>query len=739
MPLKLTSLLIDAMTKASESPVPVPLERAVSSGIPLAPNSFPHDWSIQVRLETRWQTDVTRPYTGSRPEKWALTTRPSRRLTARMVGFGKAEANALLQSVLTYTSVFGVPVPLYCDATPVQAVNGTRIDGDFTRRRFFLGGRIVFYPLRPVPDKGTQGTVFATITELNPRSIVVQFDPSTTRTVTTNDMVAPCMDVELTQSAGSTALTDEVLEVEASWEELDGACSLPASWPPTDATNPEILSPFCQIVDNYPVFPFDPNWAEGVDVEVSRDIDSTGSGRSTIQEPKGDPFLRFSMSIMGWNRDRAWNVIRFFDSMQGRAGDFYLVHPLSPFRLDSIPSTSTARIASDGDLEAVKRHYKRLAFFRADGTFVSRKASSYSASAGIFQISLDSPLPDTNFVDVQPLFICSFDHDNLEESWSTSEVVPGFDLSIREEPDPGPVNVPGISYTPGSPAFLAIPGCNLLLRAGSGCVDDQGQQSLMWPGRGSLVQRWRDMSAGPHRTSSPPPVEKYLERVATPKTARLIRFPLQWQNNGQAAMFDPRFDLAFQTDQSIPIESRHLWSSGGWTLFLCFTPEPLYSLNQRTLVEIRNNSYHFFFHLDSGLGLGADRSAFRVQNSGSGANTYIHLSSPITGLSYSVIVCLRVEGGTARVWVNGNRASSVDGGSFFPLGVPTQYTMSRWFEAFDRSHSISTARISSRFGQYGCANLVASYNRPLDIDEINKIHDMIGDMYRTAITPSTLY
>lgn len=754
MPIKVTSLLIDALTRASEKPEPVALERNLS-GVPLAPSVFPPDWSAEIRLESRWQTDVTRPQTGSKPEKWALFSRPSRRLTVRLVGAGKDEANALLQAALGYTSLLGVPVPIYCDATPVQAlgiatINGTpfnRIDGDFTCRRFFVGGRVAFYPLRVRPKKTDNSTLFATILELNPSSMIVSMDSSTVRSISLEDVVAPCMDVELTQAVQTSSRHDELLEVTVSWEELDGACSLPASWPPTDSTNPELLSPICQIVDSYPVFPFDPNWKDGVSIEAVRDIDSTGSGRSSIQEPRGDSYLRFSLSIMGYDRRRAWDVIRFFDSMQGRAGDFYLVHPLRPLRLDSIPSVSTVRLVPDGDLERLKAHYKRLAFFRQDGTIVTRKISAATFTLNTFQITLDADLPDTNFVEVQPIHVCSFDQDSLEEAWATDHVIPSMSLVIREEPNPGPVNVPNISFAPGTPAFLKIPGCNLLLRAGSGCLDAQSEQSLTWPGRGSQVDVWRDVSSGSNRSFGPPSFNKELRRVTSPKTSRLVRFPQQFQNNGQPSMLDPRMELSYQLDSAIPVGQRHLWSDSGWTLFLCFTPEPHAApASQRTIVDVRNDSYNIFFHIDYPGQSGAGRACWRYQfSSGVGAGTLVPLTVDISTLEFPVVLTLRLHRsgsgatGTGRCWVNGQQATATAGGSPFDFGMPTSYSVSDWWAAFNRSATVSATVVAQRFGLYGCANLIASYNRPLDIGEINEIQAMIGDMYRTSVVSSTLY
>ena len=742
MSIKVTSLLIDVMTRAVERPVPIALQK--SSGIPLAPTSFPHDWSVEVTLETRWQTDVTRPSTGSTPEKWSLSTRPSRSLSARMVGAGKEEANAILQAALGYNSLFGVPVPIYPDATPITSVSGLRVFGDFRYRRFFEGGRVAIYPFRMPPHKSANGVIWATLKEVSPESILVELDPSTTRAINPLiDVVAPCMDVELVQSAKANSLTDELIELEIRWDEVDGACSLPATWPPTSPLNPEILSPFCQIVDNLPVFPLEPDWASGISIDATRDIDSSGSGRSSIQEPVGQAYHLISISVMGYDRPSCWNAVRFFDSMQGRARNFYLVHPIKPWRFGGIPSLDRVQIYPAGDVHKINQHYRRLAFFRSDGTFITRRLNAASDLGGAFLLTLLTDLPDDDFVDVQPVMICSFDQDNLVENWSTNTVVPALQLSIREEPEAGPVNVPNMGYQPADPGFLAIPGCNLLLRAGSGCSDGSRDPCSVWPAPRSTVSHWTDVSAGSNRSSNPVKIALEMVRTASPLTCDLIRFPQQWQNNGQPSIKDPRFTLQTQLDSAVPLTDKHLWSDEGWTLFLCFTPEPHTApASNRTLVQVATDVVEFLIRVDTSGQSGAARTRLQFTPPSPGIALAVPLTTDISVFPYTVILTIRVDKPPAglrkvRVWANGKQA--IGSASSCYLDVPSAYYTSDWFPAFNRGRPTTSPNIASTFGVYGCANMVLSYNRPLDIDEINQVQTMISDIYRTLIETSVLY
>ncbi len=165
--MKLTATEIDVLTLATEKPEPIPLPLSVA-GLPVNPMLWPADWSVQVSLQTRWQTDITKPFQGGRTEAQILASRPSRKLRISMVGATKAECHAMIQTCLEHSTVFGAPVPIYPDAVSLQSVagqdpNNTYIYGDFRYRRFFEGGRVVFMPGRVDPNQRALSAVFGTI------------------------------------------------------------------------------------------------------------------------------------------------------------------------------------------------------------------------------------------------------------------------------------------------------------------------------------------------------------------------------------------------------------------------------------------------------------------------------------------------------------------------------------------------------------------------------------------------
>ena len=738
--MKATSLSFETLALAQESPEPVPLQRI--GGAPINPMAFPNDWSTEVVLETRWQTDVRRSFRGSRPEKLSLSSRPSRSLEVSVLGVGREEAHALLQSALAHTSQSGVPVPLYCDQVIVKNVLSNRIFGDFRFRRFFSGGRIAIFPGIISPHRNSNSVIYATIDVVTPESIYVTFDPSSTRAPDPErDVVCPCIDVELVDSVSGQSDKDDLLNVSFSWKEIDGACSLPAIWPATTFDNPEVLSPYAQIADGLPIFPFDFDWSGGVSVSAVREIDSDTAGRTSIQEIKGLTLQKFDVSLLGYDRERAWAVLRWFDAMRGRSGGFYLLHPHQPWKLQSFPTLSLVRIDLAGDANQIAPYFRQLAAIRADGTIVVRKITAVEDVTTAFQITLESPLPDNSFIAVCPILRCSFDQDYVKEIWITDGVC-RMEFSITEEPDMDDTGLTnGIGFVQQNTNFIEIPDCNLLVRAGIGNYW-RGARSGVWPAGQSNSDRWNDETPSPDRQASTPRIEKYftLSGVSPSQPAQVVRFPQAWQNNGQPAIAVPVAVLQHQLDPLIYPAQKHLWGSSGWTLLLCFTPQPQDGLfspqSDRALMELEaTNGNWLRLWIDRAGAPDGQRVAIQSRISGV-VDTKLFSLDPNTQ-PYTVFITLRWDGSTFRAWSNGN--ACLASAQTFPIPTFDDYVFSRWFSGMASNSPITSSVLRGTFGVVGCANLVVSYSRPLDIAELNSLHRVVADIYRTHVATSTLY
>lgn len=737
---KITALEFESLVLSTEVPTPIPLQTA--SGLPINPMTMPADWGAAINIRTRWQTDVTTPSRSNRTERWSLASRPARSMRVTLTGMEKDEANTMLQAAARHTNYHGAPVPIYPDAVPVFGSDGLAVFGDFRWRRFFRGGRVVVFPTTPSVSKSSNEVFYAILTSISHDRAVLDAAP---RTITSDDTIVPCIDAEIMDDISGTAETDSLWACDMEWSEVEGGCSLPAIWPAVVPGNSEVLSPFCQIVDNLAVFPFEPNWANGVDINVSRDIDSNPLGRSLLKTPSGSTYHTFSMTLMGYTRERAWLILRFFDAMRGRAGSFYFVHPLRPFR----PWTALVQIGGArayiqpvGDKVSVLSFLSRVAFFRADGTIVTRRVVSITDAGDYFSLLLDTALPDTDFVDVQPIFVCSFSSDEIEETWATTAVATEIPVTLVENPDPGTVSDPsltGLLYPVVLPAFLSIPGLDLLLRAGAGMVDATGKGSTTWPGN-STVSKWRDVSAGPNRQNRAVQATKEMLRVNS--RPNLVRFPGPWENNKQPCVVCPNFTLDYQLTAETPTSQRSLWGPDGWTLCVCFTPTSRPTTNTDTfLVNIKEGANtRFALYNDVSAGAWAARSGISIANA---SGTVISRQFTVDHRTFdaAVYITIRVDATHVRAWINGQQAFSSAQALTGGIYVATQdFTTSEWFSGFDLGYAAPTQTIlRSAFGDAGCANLVASYKRALDESELDELHVIVSDMYRSSFNPVTLY
>lgn len=740
--LKITALGFEALVLSTEIPIPTPLPEEL--GIPINPMVFRPNWSSEIKLRTRWLTDVTRPDQSNRTERWSLLSRPSRTLSVTLTGMSRQESDSMLQAAYLHTQQHGVPVPIYPDAVAVREASGSTIWGDFTRRRFFLGGRVVVYPADPAPLRSSGAVFFAIVDAVHPDRI--ELSEALPRDVGPADTVAPCIDVEISNEIRGTALTDSIWESSMTWAEVEGACSLPALWPSVAPGDASVLEPICPTLDGLAVFPYAPHWGEGIGVDIVREMESTPSGRGLVKSPNGSPAHRFSITLMGYDRERVWSIARFFDAMRGRAHSFYMIHPMRPWRAASpmlLPGGLTQiRIQPAGDPYAAAAGVRKVVVTRADGTTVTRDVQAVSDNLDHFTVVVSTALPDTDFVDVQPVFVGTFDQDEIEEVWSTNEVVPAISLTFVENPTPGDVeavNQELFQFQISDHAFQSVPGLNLLLRAGSGCYSASGSLCSAWPGNSS-ISRWVDESPGPARNALQRGVVKQMTPFYVSPLPSLIRFPSTFDNNKQTSIASPGFDLDYQTDPSTPVLQRPLWSSTGWTLFLCVTPFVNPTPNDdRPIVHIGDaGGIHFRLLIDTAPARAIPtRTLLQVKNA-AGSVIDIPLTVDYRLLPSPVLFCVRVGPSSIQAWINGLQATSTTSLSGI-WSSSSDYTVSSWFTGISGPVTPSSTSIRSLWGDSGCANLVASYNRPLSLDEINYVNRTISDLFRCGSQEMILY
>lgn len=742
MTIRITASEFDTLVLATERPEPIPLGLS-GSAVPINPMLFPNDWGFGVRMRTRWITDVTRSLGNSRAERWALSSRPARTMQVSVLGATKDESHALLQSAIGRTARLGTPVPIYCDAVPVTAASPEvvgaeiqgRIYGDFRYRRFFTGGRVCFMPRRVSADRAQNSVIFATVLEVAPDQIRVLFINEQVRAVTTADYVIPCMDVELSMQSRGKMLTDGVYQLELEFTELDGASALPASWPAVTAESAEVLAPLCKIVDGLPVFPFQADWSEGVDLDIMLEGGSDRSGRSMIQEPVGTAYHQVAISMVGKDREASWRIARFFDAMRARMGVFYLIHPQLPWTVVSYPTLSQVSIKAVGQVTTVA-FFKRACFVRANGEILTRGISSVTALSGIHTLVLDAPLPDTSFMEVQPILVCSIDQDELEEEWDTDGVMRAT-LKLREELDHGAQAVPLLGYAEENPGYLAVDGLQMLFRAGAGCLNGRRGPCSVWPGSDAYAGFIQDVSRPVKRSASgAAPLPKEMQVFSTNFSASLVLWQQNWQNNGQPCIRDADYTIPFHTDAGIPIADRVPWGPNGWTLFLCWTPFARgATAADSSLWRLQAPEIDLRFLFDTTGATGAARSRLQAFPGTPGQIDY-PLTYDLSNALHPVMLTMRIDS-QLRFWVNGQQARASATG--FSLPTPSSFSISRWFNALWTNRQTTSSILASEYGVTPGFNVMASYNRALDISEINQIQLLISDTYRTPLVSSLLY
>lgn len=737
--MKLTAAQVDLLQVSTERPQPITIRRD-GLGRPVNPLVLMAEWGGSVSLTTRWLTDVTKPI-GGRRQAMILSSRPVRSQRITMVADTKEKATAMQAAMLDYATYSGAPVPIYCDAVKVDSVDliGGVIYGNFARRRFFAGGRCIFVAPIDKADQFSVSSFYATISEVGANYLKVELDPASFRLITSSDYVMPCFDCELVVDSQIEMKTDSVHVISVRWNELEGLNCLPGLWPAVSPSDGSIVSPIAQVIDNKPVWPFEPNWADPVVANPTREVDTDESGRGTVLEARGPAFLKFTMTVCGYDRERVWSVLRFFDAMRGRAGVFWFVHPSRPWKTSGLTSTSV-QVSASGNPSSFAEHYKKVAFIRQDKTIEIRSISFVTYQGGSFDVQFSPALPDTNFIDAQPVYLASFDSDSLEEVWANDEVVPSMSFTINEEKDYGTVSIgTTMGYQEGFPGIYAIQNPSFLVRAGIGHTWDNAR-SYVWPANNHRVFDWADISYGPSRSNTPPRVMKRMSSIP-PLYCGLFRFFDSNINNGQSALASPVMSMNHLYDNNVQDGDKHIWGSQGFTMFLCFTPHEVLGASDKLLFRVQAGGAGIRFYYDRAGQTGAACHQIGILEPGSGIWRSANLTIPIADKLTACCLTIRVDNNEnkTRVWLNGSNALASSLLASLQVPPPGSIYSDEWFSAFYVNQLMSSGFIMQAFGKYGSVSFLSCYPRPLSLEEIKTMQVVLSNQYKIPIGATSLY
>lgn len=382
----------------------------IVSGLTISPTplvSFPKqllaNWDRKVEIETAYLTAVNTREDGTEKRK-GLKVRPRRFISARLTAMDQREIMQLRNFQLR-TANQVVPYPIYSDITQVTFA-GQDFTGNFTDTRFFDGGRLILFGMdhRGVSDVGLY--VISNVT-------------STTVTVTTTItdpggggyyFVAPLIDADIELlPAEESILSDNKMTVDVNVnEKMDESALIPLDTPFTPTTYLGIA-----------IFPFDHNWVEDVRSQISRFGTRIQFGRGRlVSTDSSRPQNGFGLKSL-FDREEAFEFIRWFDYCRGRLVPFWIGDPLNLWEVVSI-GASTITVKGQGLSEDDINDF--FLYMRGVGDTEIMEITNVSPSGDNLIIGSDE-IPvglDVNFL--QPVHLARFGKDSIREVWSNRNV-----------------------------------------------------------------------------------------------------------------------------------------------------------------------------------------------------------------------------------------------------------------------------------------------------------------------------
>jgi hypothetical protein len=293
-------------------PAPTPLTLAADIEF------WMHNWADTLEIETSYSTDVIRsPETGAE-ERRSLIQRPVRTLTARWTQMSQERVHQL-RLMLRRLPNDNVQLPLYCDATELTA-SASAVDTQFfldaDNRRFFVGGRVLFFEHTKSFVSRTEAKT-GIITELTAASITVDVAPGVSMTAG-HWAVVPLIDCELVLEPSVTWETAEVANVEITFREHRGPNALPPITVGLPPGFPRRLG--------RPIFEIEPNWIRGIDTSYPRYGSEQQVGRRLVPLTEGTRYNQLqTWDLAPIERPDWYRIASMFDSRRGRAETFWAI------------------------------------------------------------------------------------------------------------------------------------------------------------------------------------------------------------------------------------------------------------------------------------------------------------------------------------------------------------------------------------------------------------------------------
>ena len=415
----LAALRIEVMAKVGV-PAPVPLD------LQSPPEFFANNWEgARAQLSSAYLTDITRSPETLTEERRSLAQRPARVMTVKWTHWDVADMDRLMV-FLRNTTQTQMQLPLYPDGTPLteDALSvATIIKFDNTRRRFFIGGRIILVPTTALKDR-TSSPIVKVIEDL--------IDGQITLTTTIGQdvdsgkwMIFPYIDCDIHLGPQLVMPTDRSSSVTLTFTEHKGRNSLP----PVAIGLP---SGWQVAPDGKPIFNPEHNWEEDVTVTYRRYGSTLTSGRKALPTVDGERYVQVHSYSIRARRADYWPVLEMFDTRRGRGRAFWAIDRENIWTL-SDTDPGFIDVLQFGTFSDFNQDWVgtglAACIVMLDGTIYLREINTVQDNGGSWRLTLvgGQILPDPIDLTQVDYFARArhsrFEEDAIEELWYTDDVV----------------------------------------------------------------------------------------------------------------------------------------------------------------------------------------------------------------------------------------------------------------------------------------------------------------------------
>lgn len=381
------------------------------------PSILYHDWSAEVQIESRYETDASESVFTLAEQRWGLFDRPTRAMSVSFWAKTPALSSKLRMQLARFAHT-RAPVPIYPDDTVITAspthTTSTQwtVPCDTSNRRFFVGARAVFCEAGSLAPNSF---AFATVTAIAPTVLSVTFPTAPSVNFDVGAVVFPCMDAEINLTASASFLTDDTPQVDIDFIEVPGASTLPGS-----ASSPPGAWPTFQ---SLPIISWPIQWGDKVTMAVRRAGKRFDLGRGTLVFAQGTrPQIGYGLPATATSRAEFWEVLNFFDWARGRQRASFVISPDSMFDVTA-QTTTYVEVTKSASLSDLQTFLSFVGIEFTDGTRTVRDISSITDQTTVWRITFGSTIPATTIRRFTSAIKSRLESDVLREEWSTDGVV----------------------------------------------------------------------------------------------------------------------------------------------------------------------------------------------------------------------------------------------------------------------------------------------------------------------------